>query len=80
PLSPLTQQYNTALREYLPQHGIACIEIPRLEEDGTPISASLVRSLIDEGQTEELRSLLPQTTFDYLQENNLLLPKERMPQ
>ena len=44
PLSPMTNQYNDALKQHLPEKGIALREIPRLEQSGTPVSASAVRS------------------------------------
>ena len=43
PFSPMTNQYNEALKEYLPMHGIKFIELPRLKKFQTPVSASAVR-------------------------------------
>lgn len=67
PLSAMTNQYNEALKQYLPEKGIILREIPRLAQDGTPVSASAVRALAKEGNWDGLRALVPQTTFDYLQ-------------
>lgn len=64
PLSPLTEQYNNALREQLP---IPLIEIPRLEQEGQPVSASRVRA-----QFPNIKSLVPESTYTYLNNNNLL--------
>lgn len=61
PLSPTTQRYNDALRQHLP---IRLQEIPRLEIDGQPVSASAVRALM--GSTELLKNLVPPTTLHYL--------------
>ena len=72
PLSPMTDMYNDALKTYLPCKGVEVCEIPRLQTGDTPISASFVRSLLGKGQPELLRSLVPETTFHYLQENNLI--------
>jgi [citrate (pro-3S)-lyase] ligase len=72
PLSTMTDAYNAILKAQLPERGIAVTELPRLEKDGQPISASHVRSLLGQGQPDALRSLLPLTTFDYLQKNNLI--------
>lgn len=72
PLSPMTGMYNDALKTYLPGKGVAVCEIPRLQTGDTPISASYVRSLLGKGQPELLSSLVPETTFTYLQENNLI--------
>jgi len=66
PGSVLTNRYNEALKAYLPSHGIAVLELPRMEHSGMPISASTVRKLLDAGDTESLRTLVPQTTWDYL--------------
>ena len=69
PTSPMTNAYNAALKEQLP---IPVVEIPRLETAGMPISASIVRSLLGTGQPEKVRTLVPPTTFEYLEKNNLL--------
>ena len=72
PISPMTNQYNMALKEILPKHNIALKEIPRLEISGTPISASQVRALIDSNNTEALKALLPDTTYNFLASKNLI--------
>ena len=66
PLSALTEQYNRALAAALPQRGIALIEVPRLELDGQPISASRVRALLTQGKLSAIEPLVPPTTYDYL--------------
>ena len=66
PFSAATGSYNEALASVLPQHGIDLHVIPRKEEAGTPISASHVRQLIHDGRIEEIRALVPDTTYDYL--------------
>lgn len=66
PLSPMTKQYNTELKKILPAHGINVKEIPRLEISNVPISASQVRVLIDSGNIQEVKSLLPNTTYAFL--------------
>lgn len=72
PLSQMTNQYNDALKAHLPQKGIELREIPRLEQDATPVSASAVRAHLREGNCESLRVLLPETTYGYLQNNHYL--------
>lgn len=72
PLSPMTALYNKALREALPGRGVEVTEFPRLEMSGMPVSASAVRALLGTNQPIRLRTLVPQTTFDYLQKQNLI--------
>lgn len=63
----VTAEYNKAMKKILPKHGIELIEIPRkVGMNGKPISATCVRALLDEGKFEEVRELVPQTTFDIL--------------
>ena len=72
PLSPMTEQYNTALRQHLPQKGIELKELPRLELEGIPVSASAVRACMDAGNLPALNRLLPQTTLQYMRQHQLL--------
>ena len=67
PLSPLTNLYNDALKEILPTHGIAVEELPRLECDGLPISASAVRAALEAKDWDAIARLVPETTLQYLQ-------------
>lgn len=71
PLSALTDGYNRVLSAQLPQHGIELRQIPRLCHSGRAISASAVRALIDSRDWDAIRSLVPETTFSYLQEVNI---------
>jgi [citrate (pro-3S)-lyase] ligase len=68
PLSAMTEQYNAALAEALPRHGIELVQIPRKEIENTPISASRVRAALTEKDWDTVRQLVPRTTYDYLQE------------
>ena len=68
PLSQMTNQYNDALKAHLPGKGIALREIPRLEQDATPISASAVRAALAQKDIATLEKLLPETSARYLQE------------
>ena len=72
PVSPMTNQYNKALKEQLPAKGIVLKEIPRLEIGDMPVSASRVRELIDTKDIETLKKLVPHTTYNFLIENNLI--------
>ena len=69
PNSPMTAQYNAALKQALP---IPVREIPRLEQGGIPVSASRVRSLLGTGQADKVQPLVPPTTFAYLQRESFL--------
>lgn len=72
PLSPMTQQYNDALQQYLPARGVALRVLPRLEMGEMPVSASAVRALMDAGDVQALSCIVPETTFHYMQANGLL--------
>ena len=64
----VTKQYNEQLASILPEFGIEFIEIPRktTASDNEVISASRVRSLMKEEKWEEIRELVPETTYEYL--------------
>jgi len=66
PFCAVTAEYNRILAESLPQKGIALHQLPRLEQDGTPISASAVRKLWKEAQWNKLKALVPETTYEFL--------------
>lgn len=72
PISPMTNQYNMALKKFLPKHNIVLKEIPRLELSGTPISASQVRSLINSTNPDAVKPLLPDTTYNFLKSKDLI--------
>ena len=57
--------YNGEMVRRLPELGIQCRVIPRLERDGQPVSASTVRRWIHDGRLEEISPLVPKTTRDY---------------
>ena len=65
PYDALTNQYNTIMKELLPE----VVEIPRLtSSDGEydAISASAVRQALAEGHYSEAAALCPETTHPYL--------------
>lgn len=72
PLSPMTNQYNQALLAALPEKGIEVRQIPRLEQGDIPVSASAVRAAMNAGDTETLRRLVPETTYQYLLKEAML--------
>lgn len=70
PLSPMTAQYNEALAQALPEHGIQLRQLSRSEYDGAPVSASSVRAALQDSQ--KLAQLVPETTLTYLKTKGLL--------
>lgn len=66
PLSPMTNQYNEALRQFLPEKGISFHEIERLEQSEIPVSASGVRAALEAEDFDTLKKLVPLTTYEYL--------------
>ena len=72
PLSQMTNQYNITLKKFLPTYGIEIKEIPRLEISEEAVSASKVRNLIDSEDKESVKVLVPDTTYDYLANKDLI--------
>ncbi len=71
PISPMTNMYNKALFENLPKKGIEVIEIERVEKEAEPVSASRVRALMKEDKMDEVKKLVPETTYNHLLEVSL---------
>lgn len=68
PYCPITSLYNQAMAESLPQAGIGFHIIPRIAKDGDAISASRVRQILrDGGEAEDVKGLVPEATYDFLQ-------------
>jgi [citrate (pro-3S)-lyase] ligase len=63
PSDPVTAAYNRQMAQVLPRYGIEVVELPRLEADGVPISASRVRRSIDEGDWPAVEALLPPAVY-----------------
>jgi [citrate (pro-3S)-lyase] ligase len=66
PYCPVTAAYNEAMKNILPSYGVQVEEIPRLEKGGKAVSASTVRELIRQDRLDEVRPLVPDTTWNYL--------------
>lgn len=73
PTDEATRIYNETMREIFESepNKLDLVEIPRKELYGKVISASRVRTLIDQGKMEEIKDLVPQTTYEYIKNNNL---------
>lgn len=65
PTSQVTSAYNNVMKDELPSRGIECVIVPRKESDGKAISASTVRQAIQNKDMEMLKTLVPETTYEY---------------
>ena len=65
PASMVTGIYNRVMQEELPKFGIQCRILPRLEAQGRPISASTVRTLLQQGDFDAVADLVPPSTLSY---------------
>jgi len=62
----LTAKYNEIMAKILPTYNINTIEIPRLAKGAISISASHVRRLLKEEKFDQIKEIVPKTTYDYL--------------
>lgn len=65
PFSQVTAIYNGIMKEELERDGLACCILPRKEEGGKAISASAVRQLIHDGRLEDIKPLVPESTYRF---------------
>ncbi|MPM42086.1 [Citrate [pro-3S]-lyase] ligase [bioreactor metagenome] len=77
PYCEVTKTYNSIMKQSLEVAGIQCEIVPRLEVKNEAISASKVRRLIINGNIEEIKSIVPKSTYEYFQsdEAKLLIDK-----
>ncbi len=67
PFDLVTRQYNESMKRILPKYGIELIEIPRKKgNNNIVISASHVRRLLKNKQYDEIKLIVPNTTYQYL--------------
>lgn len=64
PYCKVTNAYNSAMKQILPEYGIEVIEIERIGG----ISASAVRRCMSDGNLEGIKALVPETTFEHIRE------------
>lgn len=76
PYCKVTATYHQQLARLLPICGILTIQIPRLEQAGTAISASGVRRILKKRKFSQLARLVPPTTMPYLIKK--VLPEEEI--
>lgn len=71
PFDIVTAKYNRDMEYWLSRAAsfspaIQFTELPRVEIDGVPVSASRVRALLDEGNISAVARLVPETTYQFL--------------
>ena len=66
PFDKVTKNYNESMKTLLPFYNVKVVEIDRKENQNGIISASRVRKLLKEKKFDEIKSIVPRTTFDYL--------------
>lgn len=74
PNCKITNEYNRQMKVVLPTYGIKVKEIPRKTFNDKPISASLVRKFLNNGEIEKLKEIVPITTYNHLQQENISAP------
>lgn len=67
PYCNVTNTYNETLKEVLPKYGVKVEVIERYEIENKAISASRVRELLKEDRLEEVRELVPKTTYEFME-------------
>lgn len=66
PYCEVTSIYNQTMKKLLPERGIEVIEIPRLEMEGSWVSASRVRDAMRTGDIESIKNIVPLSTYNFL--------------
>jgi len=72
PFDAVTNQYNKDMKSWLQGTAsaappITVVEVPRTSINGTPISGSAVRRLLEEGDFSRMKELVPTTTLQFLE-------------
>ena len=66
PYCDITKKYNETMIETFKEYNLKVCIIPRKEMGDCAISASQVRALLKADRLDEVKSLVPKCTFDYL--------------
>lgn len=66
PTDELTRNYNAVMKQQLPKHGVEVVELARLELNGSTVSASMVRKMLNEHKYHQASCLVADTTIPYL--------------
>lgn len=67
PTDEVTEVYNSKLRELMKKSSLESKTVERLEKNGIPVSASVVRKLLTEDKIEEAYGMIPENTVKYLE-------------
>ena len=65
PYCNVTNTYNETLQEVLPKYGVEVRLVERVEMNNNAISASKVRQLLKEDKIDEIKELVPETTYEF---------------
>ncbi len=66
PYCETTKMYNDVILEVLPSYGIDVTVVPRKKIGDEIISASKVRSMIKEGDFDNLKNFIPESSYNFL--------------
>lgn len=74
PFSPITDKYNHGMKYWLSEYqadtpAIEVIEIERKQINGVAVSATAVRHHLKQNQLNNVKQLVPETTWSFLEEN-----------
>lgn len=78
PLDAVTRQYNEQIKKMFPYYGLKVEEIPRIKKDDTIISASLVRKWYKNQEWNNIETIVPKNTYDFLKTNPIMRDKLQM--
>lgn len=69
PYCNVTNTYNNTLKKVMPKYGVELMEIERKCYEGNYISASKVRELIKNNQMDQVKNIVPEVTWKFLNSN-----------
>ncbi|AKN32930.1 citrate lyase ligase [Clostridium carboxidivorans P7] len=69
PYCNVTNTYNNTLKKVMPKYGVELIEIERKCYEGNYISASKVREFIKNNQMDQVKNIIPEVTWKFLNSN-----------
>ncbi|AWI07291.1 [citrate (pro-3S)-lyase] ligase [Clostridium drakei] len=69
PYCNVTNTYNNTLKKVMPKYGVELMEIERKCYEGNYISASKVREFIKNNQMDQVKNIVPEVTWKFLNSN-----------